>query len=1000
MAELVIAAAGSAIGGSIGGSFLGISAASWGWMAGSLLASAIFKPPGQQGPRLDDRTIVGTEYGQAIPWVAGSPRLAGQVAWITNPIREIANTQKVGKGGGQKVTTYTYECDLLILLTENVTDDVARDWLNGELVRAGLTLKDGIWDSVTIYTGADDQLPFPPYEAAVGVGNAPAFRGRTTIGITGLKLGGGKQLPNLEHQISKSNVVIDDRIRLLTSFAGASSEDLSAYAIGPGARTNGSLLGEVFRCDWNSAANNVLSWQDAGLEGVSSAPVTYEVLFQVQQNNSLSQIDILRFKKGSPSNPDYVFSLGVASGTAGGAASFIEEGPGLGSSSPIAFTDSVSAVSRGLIHLALIVYPDDTASVYWCGTRVANRVAFDNNSTTTTGLVTLGGNAGATRDMIVDFSAVRVARAEVYTGASITPPTDLDGDLTNSGAVVTQGTVQMDELASSLMLRAGYNASEFDVSALADLSCHGYSTGDVTSTRAHLETLRAFGQYEANCSDKIYIFPRATEPAGAIPWADLGASESHDGGGDPFALNFGNETELPAQIALRYRNVAADWNVGTELSDRLHSSQQSTQVAEMPFGMTPAQAKSTVDGMLKDAMASLGRVTIKVGGRKHAKYEPGDIVTVTDPTGRLYRLRILTKRDSVFLIEFECVLDDASALVSPAITYEGYVSTDTPLRVAPTDYEVMSLRPLRDADALDPGPYVAVTPSRTSTSDEWPGAVFVRARLPGDYEQQFISGDACVIGECLTTLGSYAKGSAGVQREGRLRVKVMGDLASTTWADLMADRTLNAALVGDEPIRFQHAEFIENDGLFKVYDLSVFLRGQLGEEGEIATHGAGERFVLLDGALRRMVNEVTDIDTVQQVKAVTLNTLLSAVSDLDFTDNAKALRPLSPWRLRALPNTSGDLVITAKRRSRLIARYTSTGTFTPLGEATEAYTLRIYDGVTLVRTESLTTPAYTYAAADIASDGFGSGDPLTLSLVQLSETVGEGDAATTETTAP
>lgn len=272
--------------------------------------------------------------------------------------------------------------------------------------------------------------------------------------------------------------------------------------------------------------------------------------------------------------------------------------------------------------------------------------------------------------------------------------------------------------------------------------------------------------------------------------------------------------------------------------------------------------------------------------------------------------------------------------------------------------------------------------------------------MPGAYEQEFISGEACVIGECLTTLGTYAKGSAGVQREGKLRVKVMGELSSTTWEDFTADRTLNAALVGDEPIRFQRADFVENDGQFKVYDLSIFLRGQLGEEGEIATHGAGERFVLLDTALRRMVNEVTDIDTEQQVKAVTLNTLLSAVTDLDFTDNAKALRPVSPWRLRALPNVSGDMEFTAKRRSRQIARYSESGTFTPLGEATEAYTLRIYDGVTLVRTESLATPAYTYAAADIAADGFTTGDPITFELVQLSETVGDGTAETLTRTAP
>jgi len=145
MAQLVLAAAGAALAGPLGFS------AGIGWMAGSLLASVLF-PTKTQGPRLDDRTIVGTEYGQAIPWVAGSPRLAGQYIWAS-PLREIANTQRAGKGGGAKVTTYTYECDVMIILTENVTEGVARDWLNGELVRNGVNIKDGIWSGVTVYTG-------------------------------------------------------------------------------------------------------------------------------------------------------------------------------------------------------------------------------------------------------------------------------------------------------------------------------------------------------------------------------------------------------------------------------------------------------------------------------------------------------------------------------------------------------------------------------------------------------------------------------------------------------------------------------------------------------------------------------------------------------------------------------------------------------------------------------------------------------------------------------
>jgi hypothetical protein len=88
------------------------------------------------------------------------------------------------------------------------------------------------------------------------------------------------------------------------------------------------------------------------------------------------------------------------------------------------------------------------------------------------------------------------------------------------------------------------------------------------------------------------------------------------------------------------------------------------------------------------------------------------------------------------------------------------------------------------------------------------------------------------------------------------------------------------------------------------------------------------------------------------------------------------------------------------RRSRLVARYTDAGVFAPLGEASELYRVKVFDGATQVRTVDVTTPAWTYPAADIAADGFASGDPITITVQQLSDAVGEGFAATVETTAP
>lgn len=1010
---VVVPFIGAAIGSAVGGTFLGVAAASWGWLAGSLLSSVLFKPPAQQGPRLQDLTITGTDYGQTIPWVAGSPRLAPTYVWVSQ-LREIANTQKVGKGGGQKVTQYTYECDVMLRVTENITEGVARDWINSELVRNGLTLKDGLWSSITVYTGEIDQLPDPTYEAAVGSGNAPAYRGGTTIVITGLQLGNGKQLPNFEHQITKSNIVPPiPSVRLLLTFPEGSSEDQSTYDIGTYGQIGdaaGISFGDGSLVINRSLANNpFVNWfhptlgsaNDVG--GGFNYPVTYEFLLRID-NKSADLFEFARILYAGEAGVTDALLLGVTndSGNYRIFGAFGNFGTG-GFSWPAAFNIGGFAPGQN-VHVA-ITFEAEGMSVWLNGTRIRDRAAFpaEPSGNDSRGIQFGVRSMVATNTDVITINGARIIRAAPYSGATITPPAQITGQLDNSIVTVTQGVEPLDEMLSGHLARAGYLPSEYEVSEyLAAIECHGYATSSVSSTRSHLETLRPFGLYECNCSDKIYIFPRATTPAGSIPWEDLGASESPGEPADPFPLQVGNEIEVPAQIAVRYRNVTANWNIGTEFSDRLISSrEQSPQVVEMGFGMTPAQAKKVADTMLKDAIAGLGRATLRVGGRKHAKYEPGDVLTTTAPNGTAYRFRIITKRDYIFMLEWEVALDDASALDSPAIAYEGYIDTSNPLRVAPTSWEVLNIPAVQDSDAAAPGPYVAVTPARDSETDEWPGAVFVRARLPEAYEQEFISGDACVIGECQTTLGSFDKGSAVLQREGRLRVRVRGELSSSTWDDFYVSRTINAAVVGNEPIRFLTATFVSTDGQFRIYDLSGFMRGQLGQEHLISAHGAGERFVLLNNAIRRMVNETTDIDAEHQVKAVTLNLLLDSVVEEDFTDSGIALKPYSPWNLRALPDGS-DIEVTWRRRSRRVARYTDAGTFTPLGENTEAYRVKVYDNPASgpVRTVDVTTGAWTYDAADIATDGFSSSDLITITVQQLSETVGEGFAETVEVTAP
>jgi hypothetical protein len=191
MAQLVVAAAGATIGFMVAGP----TGAQIGWAAGSMIGGAMFAPTQKSaGPRLDDLKVGTSQYGTPIPYVAGSPRIAGQIVWASAK-REIATTQSAGGkgGGGSEYTSYTYEVDLLILLTDNQIAGVRRIWANGEVIwsavaSAGVATLTAsanctAWSRMTIYTGTPGQLPDPTYEAAVGTANAPAYRGRGAVFI-------------------------------------------------------------------------------------------------------------------------------------------------------------------------------------------------------------------------------------------------------------------------------------------------------------------------------------------------------------------------------------------------------------------------------------------------------------------------------------------------------------------------------------------------------------------------------------------------------------------------------------------------------------------------------------------------------------------------------------------------------------------------------------------------------------------------------------------------
>jgi len=191
--QLAFAIAGAAIGTVLfpgAGTVLGMSAAGWGFMAGSMLGSmwVMSHQPAQnsQGPRLSDMRVSsgGSGYGTGIPKTYGSPRVSGVIIWASDLI-ETANTQTAGnkKTGKQSYTSYSYSVDCAVGICEGPIVGLRRIWANGKLIY-DITGNGPVVDNaiiplsgMTFYLGTEAQTANSVMQSRLGATNTPAYRG-------------------------------------------------------------------------------------------------------------------------------------------------------------------------------------------------------------------------------------------------------------------------------------------------------------------------------------------------------------------------------------------------------------------------------------------------------------------------------------------------------------------------------------------------------------------------------------------------------------------------------------------------------------------------------------------------------------------------------------------------------------------------------------------------------------------------------------------------------
>lgn len=162
-----------------------------------------------EGPRLEDRNVTTSTYGEVIPIGYATSNITGNVIW-GRKIREVKKKHKIGKGDPFSVgtaTEYFYYADFAVGLALREADNLIRIYADGKLIYATDT-DSGVPEKMKglnfrFYKGSETQEPDPLISEDYEDGEVPAYRGLCYVVFNDLPLDNfGRRIPQFEFVVS------------------------------------------------------------------------------------------------------------------------------------------------------------------------------------------------------------------------------------------------------------------------------------------------------------------------------------------------------------------------------------------------------------------------------------------------------------------------------------------------------------------------------------------------------------------------------------------------------------------------------------------------------------------------------------------------------------------------------------------------------------------------------------------------------------------------------
>lgn len=565
-----------------------------------------------------------------------------------------------------------------------------------------------------------------------------------------------------------------------------------------------------------------------------------------------------------------------------------------------------------------------------------------------------------------------------------------DLDLTNYGnrvpqvsCEVTKGSPSVADIISDLSLKAGLSASDIDVTDVTSLSVDGFVVRSETNYREAIENLcQFFNVYPTKKDGKVFYTRKLSSTVHTITVDDFVVTDE-----DPYGISVSRKQpeEMTKQVFISFADASKKFSTGTVSSETLPNLDGQTQEISSIVSLSESDARNLANIILLEDSYSRESCTISLT-YDYGDIECGDIIQFS-LGGNTYSFRVTTIEVGENLT-IEAVGSTSSIYTSQTFTSSGSL-TDVDTTPTGTTLQFLNIPLLPQETDEDFETKLA------AWQEPWFGSVsFYEDDNSGGWLLNNIINFPSIIGTTTTVLNKGPTGRFDNANTITVDLLDSGDTLSSISELAMLNSGNTLALLAPsgeyEIIQFQNAT-LNLDG---TYTLSKLLRGQLGTEYYMGDPTPlGSTLVILDRD--RLSEIVMSRESIGVERSFRYGPSGFEVTDDDvntnvtYTPKSTAFRTYAPVHLKNTYETSGDITLTWVRRNRLNSDSWEQVEI-PLDEETESYEVDIYNGASVVRTLTSSTPTVTYTSADQTTD-FGSPQTsLTWRVYQMSASYGRG----------